>query len=305
MLSRLLNPADLAVNMVGAIVIQMTLFYLMALMLPPRSKRAYYGTALVCIAVIMFFKPVLSPFVRVAIAAALMWGLAILMLRGPLVMRLVIPGVGILAETAGETVGMLFWVGITGLGKVDNAVLLQHLPVYLLGFSLGSVGTMVLIMLAVRAVAKKLGLIPVEPDGKPADDRRPWQLRYAWFVIVQLLLMSVVTIIGLDYLDWGGGSAVVAAVLFAFCFLADAALFAQIERAVDHEAHRVRSRMLEAQVEEYLSDAARLQELLDDTARLRHDLRNHRMVVEALCERGEYGRAETYLEEMLRRVPGS
>lgn len=300
--AKLFYLPDLVVNMVGALTIQMVLFYLVARILPPRSARAYYGVGLACSAVILFLKPVMPPFFRVVGNSVLVWGLPAFMLKGSLALRLVVPAVGILAETAGEVVGMLFWVGLTGLGKVDNAVLLQHWPAYLLGFAFGSIGTMALIMQGAKVVAERLGLVSSGVDGDAGGEGRPWPLRYAWFVAVQLVLMTVVTLIGLDYLDWGGGSVMVAALLFALCFVADAVLFAQIGRAVDQEVQEARSRMLESQVKECLSDAAGLQSLLDDTARLRHDMRNHRMIVETLCSRGEHGRAEAYLEEISARI---
>lgn len=303
LIARLFYVPDLIVNMVGAFTIQMTLFYLMARVLPPRSKRIYYGIGFAWTALVLFLKPVLPPVTRTVANSAATLLLPVFALKGPFVARMVIAGVGLLAETAGEVIAMLFWVGMTGLGKVDNAVLLQHLPVYVLGYTVGSMGTMILIMQGAKVMARRFGLV-AEGSGDQGGDQGFWPLRYAWFVAVQLALMTAVLFIGLNYMDWAGASAPVAALLFAICFAADAGLFVQVGRAIRQGIEEERSRMLEAQVERYLSDAGRLQELLDDTARLRHDARNHRMVVETLCSRGDYGRAESYLEETLEQVEG-
>lgn len=79
-------------------------------------------------------------------------------------------------------------------------------------------------------------------------------------------------------------------------------LFFQIGRSVTKAQEDARAEVLERQIDAYLRSSERVQSLLEDTARLRHDLRNHQGVVRMLCDRGDYERAQAYLDEISERI---
>ena len=129
-----------------------------------------------------------------------------------------------------------------------------------------------------------------------------WVLKYLWFPVLQFTLFFVVVEIGFDVLHWKEGSVGIVSLLGILCLAVDVLLFVQIGRSVAQAQEEVRAAVLEERVGDYLGRSERVQALLGETAHLRHDLRNHRMVVEALCERGEYERAEAYLDEFAARL---
>lgn len=299
-LSLLLDPGNLVVNLGSGLVVQLAYYYLLAHILPPRSKRAYRVASVSIAVCVLFVKPILSPEVRLPLSLAICLLYPVLMLQGPLFLRIVVCVLACLAETVGEVVCMAFWLGLTGLGKVDNAVLLEHLPAHLMGVVFGSVGSMALIMRGVKVAVGRLGLTPADVD--PSAGASSWRLRYLWIVAVQLMLVYVVVYLGLDRMGWRGGTVAVVLGLLALCAVVDAVLFVQIGRSVARDREEVRARVLKAQASAYLAAAEPLQALLGDTARLRHDLRNHRGVAQVLCARGDYARAQAYLEELSNQI---
>lgn len=299
-LSQLLDPGNLAMNLVGGLAIQLVYYYFLARVLPPRSRRAYWASAVLVAVGVLFAKPLLPPAVRMVAALAINMGFPVVMLRGSLSLRVVVSVVGCLAETVGEVAYMVLWMALTGLGKVDNVVVLEHLPAHLMALVFGSMGAMALVMQGVKAAVDRLGVAPAGDTTRVA--RRSWVARYIWFVLAQLLLVYAVVFLGYDCMGWTGSSVPVVVVLLALCAAADGALFVQIGRSVARERQEARARMLEQQVDAYLAGVEPLQAMLDDTARLRHDLRNHRGVVQTLCARGDHGRAQAYLEELSGRI---
>lgn len=299
-LSRLFDPGNLAMNLVSGLTIQLVYYYLLARVLPPRSRRAYWVSAALVAVGVLFAKPVLPPAVRVVAALAINVGFPVAMLRGPLNLRMVVSVVACLAETVGEVACMVLWMALTGLGKVDNAVVLEHLPAHLISVVFGSIGAMALVMQGVKMAVERLGVAPAGDATSGAP--RSWAVRYLWFVVTQLLLVFAAVFLGYDCMGWAGSSVPVVVAMLALCAAADGALFAQIRRSVARERQEARARMLERQADVYLAGVEPLQAMLDGTARLRHDLRNHRGVVQTLCARGDYGRAQAYLEELSGRI---
>lgn len=299
-LAQLLDPADLAVNMIGGLGVGVVLYALLAWILPPKSQKVYWVVLIASLALALFFKPIMPPGVRIVLNAFLSVVVPIFLLTGTPLARVVVCTLGTLALTAGDLVAALVWGALTGMGVVGSETLLEHLPLYLVALFVGDVGVMALAMAGVRRL--KMRFLPdTEEDGGQAPR---WVWRYLWFPVAQFALLFMVVGIAFDVLRWREGSAAVVAALFAFCAVVDVVLFVQIGRSVSRAQEEARAEVLEGRIVDYLRQVAAMQALLSQTAHLRHDLRNHRMVVKTLCERGEYGRASSYLEELAGQLRG-
>ena len=296
---QLLDPGNLLTNMVGGLGIHIIFYGMLSLVLPPRSKKVYWGVLLPLVMVLLFLKPVIPFSFRSVLYPVLAIFLPALFLRGSLFVRLLIGTFASFALAAGELAGAALWVSLTGLGVVSNDVLFEHLPAYLLGMLGGDAVVTSLLLLGLRVLVRRF--VPK----RLLDDRTPsvadrWTRPYVCFVVAQLLLILEAMGVGFAVERWSWESVAVVGGLFAAFTVVDVLLFFQIGRSVRWFQSQARAQVLEQQISDYLESSERVQVLLGDTARLRHDLRNHRMVVEALCERGDYDRAQAYLEEMSR-----
>lgn len=298
----LFDPGNLIVNMIGGMLIQAVYLALLTWIVPPRSKRVFWFVELVCTAFFMFLKPVMPALPRLAASVTVGVFLPIPLLRGSLFTRVFVCTLAGVAQTVAELVCMVGWVSITGLGVVDNKVLVSYFPVYLVTLLVGHGGTMFLLAAGIRWLVHRF--LPTETSRATGSRGIPsaWVLKYLWFPVLQFTLFFVVVEIGFDVLHWKEGSVGIVSLLGILCLAVDVLLFVQIGRSVAQAQEEVRAAVLEERVGDYLGRSERVQALLGETAHLRHDLRNHRMVVEALCERGEYERAEAYLDEFAARL---
>ena len=150
---------------------------------------------------------------------------------------------------------------------------------------------MAIVMQVVRALFIRFHLVK-------AGDGDSWGLSYLWFAIAQLVLLFVAMFFALDVRKWEGNSVAVIAGLLALFVVVDIALMVLMGRSLERERQMVWASAAKRRVDDYLAQSARMQSLLDDTARLRHDLRNHRGIVQMLCDRGDYDCAQAYLEDL-------
>lgn len=300
-LEALFDPANLIVSLGGGLFIQIIYLAFLTWIVPPRSARAFWAVELVYTTAFLFLKSIMAPPVR--IVAGTFSGVIIpaLMTRGPLSARIIICVLAEVAQSLAELVCMVGWVSITGLGVVDNGVLLQHAPVYIVTLLTGHVGALSLFMAGIRRLA---GRFMLQGDERVRVDlvMGSWVLPYLWFPALQFTLTIIVAAIGFDVLRWSGGTVGVVVALFVLCVTADVLLFIQIGQSVARAQDDVRLDALEERVRAYLHESESSQAMLVQMAHLRHDLRNHRMVVETFCARDEYDRAAAYLEEFSQRL---
>ncbi len=303
LIDQLFDPATLAVNMIGGLVIALVLYGLLAWILPPKSVKVFWSVEISLTVVSLFLKPIMPSLLRIGLNIILSVLLPVSLLSGTLLARVVVCFLGTLALTLGDIVAAFSWMSITGLEVAGSDVLLEHFPVYLAVMVSGDIGVTSLVMTLVHWLKKRF--LPADSRDSVGSGAVPqWAYRYGWFPVMQFALLFTLTGIGFDVLRWGGASAAVVGLLFALCLAVDVLLFVQIGRSVAQAQEEVRAAVLEERVGDYLARSERVQALLGETAHLRHDLRNHRMVVEALCERGEYERAEAYLDEFADRLAG-
>lgn len=94
-------------------------------------------------------------------------------------------------------------------------------------------------------------------------------------------------------------------VVCAACFFSDLMLFAGMEWYLAASAARERARMLEAQLQTYLDEYSAKLDEIETTARIRHDIRNHLQVVDALIERGDTDLALEYVGRAVEGIEGA
>ncbi len=293
-IARLFDPATLLVNMVLGMVINVVYFYLLQRVLPPRSKAQYWVVMLSVYVVLAFIKPIVPTDIRtpVYIGGTL---LPVFLLQGTWLARVITVSLGWLALSVGEVAGVLVWSSVSGLGVVNNDVLLQNLPTFVLAFFGCDLVVLYLLLTGERFFVRKF--VPCglgEPETNPKRGR--WSVAFGVFVVLQVMVVFETVGFGYQAQGWSPSSVVVAAVVLFVLVIVDLLILRLLKRTVTFVREEVRAEALEASIAAYLREAEDMQGLLDDTARLRHDVRNHRAVVELMCKRGEYAQAEAYLK---------
>ena len=245
----------------------------------------------------LFLKPVRPPVFGSLVYAIVTLGLPIVLLKGSLFARILTSFMYMIAMTIGELAGAAAWYVATGLGTIDNDAIFAHFPAYIFGVWCVNMVTTGLLMMGVRYLMHRF-----VPCGLNADDAVEldgvWPTAYIIFVIMQFTVISEAMTFGLMSQAWMFESLMIIGALLVLFALGDLLLFWMINRSVAWTKEQVRAEALEASIASYPHEAEDMQGLLDDTARLRHDVRNHRAVVELICERGEYAQAEAYLTDL-------
>lgn len=295
--AQLLDPRSLIVNMGFGMVLTVFYLWLIARILPPRSPKRYWIASLLTIGIMLFLKPVRPPVLGSLAYAAITLGLPIVLLKGSLFARILTSCMYMIAMTIGEVVGAAAWYVTTGLGTVDNDAIFTHFPAYIFGVWCVNMVTTGLLLVGVRYLIHRF-----VPCGLSDDDvvelEGGWPTAYIIFVIMQITVISEAMAFGLMSQAWMFENLMIVGALLVLFVLGDLLLFCMINRSVAWAKEQVRAEALEASIADYLREAEDMQCLLDDTARLRHDIRNHRAVVELICERGEYAQAEAYLADL-------
>ena len=90
-----------------------------------------------------------------------------------------------------------------------------------------------------------------------------------------------------------------ALILVALCIVSDVLLIRSVNgywRTVDERRY---AKKLEQRMQEQLDGFTRLNAQIASTARLRHDMRNHLLVLGVLVDQGEFEQAGAYADDLL------
>ena len=155
LIDQLFDPATLAVNMIGGLVIALVLYGLLAWILPPKSAKVFWSAEISLTAVSLFLKPIMPSLLRIGLNIILSVLLPVSLLSGTLLARVVVCFLGTLALTLGDIVAAFSWMSITGLEVAGSDVLLEHFPVYLAVMVGGDIGVTSLIMALVHWLEKR------------------------------------------------------------------------------------------------------------------------------------------------------
>ena len=312
LLGQLFDPGNLLVNMVGGVTVELVIFYLIAQILPPKNKRLYVIVLVVALVTLMFFKPIMSNVARLLFLLAHV-AIPLFMLQGPFVARMIVGLLNIVTMLAGEIAGVTAWVALTGLPTMDNDLIVENLPAYFVGFLLIDVPVTGILLIGMGKLINKY-LLPKpqrKTDKRQAcslsnedTQRAPrWSARVLWFPALQLALVCVLIFMSMHFAQGNPERMTVAGLLVAFGCIVDVLLILQIARSLEHAKESARIESLNQSISSCMQEAEPLQGLLADTARLRHDLRNHKLVMEQLCAKGQSAQAQAYLDALALEMP--
>lgn len=301
LLQVLLAPENLFVNMACGLTAQCVYLALMTSILPPKSWRQFWMVEIVWQFMAQFLKPLYSVPVRTVVGFLGSMFIPLALLRGSVLHRVVVCSLCMFFQTFAELASGVVWVSLTGLGVMDNRLAYGHASCFLLAM-LANLAVQVLVMGAFGKLYRRL-FSASERDAHMAsndhaDPSMRWVRRLALFPVIQVALVYAMVWVVFDVVRGEATYVATAFGLFALCVVADVLLLVQLGRSFRQRQAELEAALLEERVQSYLEELASMQNLLDDTARLRHDLRNHRAVVQALCDRGEYDEARRYLESL-------
>lgn len=313
LLGQLFDPGNLLVNMVGGLTVELVIFYLIAQILPPKNKRLFAGVLVGAVFGVLFFKPIMNDAARMLCFLFLHVIIPLLMLQGPFAARMTLSLLNIVAMAAGELAGVTSWVVLTGLPTMDNTLVLQNLSAYIVGFLLIDIPIACILLIGMGKLINKY-LLPKpqrKTDKRQAGSlsnedtqRAPrWSARLFWFPAFQLLLVCGLVFLPLRYAYGDPERMAVAGLLVTFGCIVDVLFMLQIARSLEHVKESTRIESLNQSIASCMQEAEPLQGLLADTARLRHDLRNHKLVVEQLCAKGQSAQAQAYLDALALEMP--
>ncbi len=280
----------------GRCAVEVALLVVLTMLLPLRNVKAYVIVSVVvqaCLFIANMFvgSAVLSRFFALISYAVVPF----LCFDARAAQRLVAVTLGFVFIFAGEVVASLVWMAISGLPVADFAAAVSR-PFETV--------VMFLTDMAVIALCGALFRLPMRLWVGREDVGMPRFGRFAGFLLLQVLLVIVASLITYDLLG-------AARPLYAFlagyagaCIAIDSLLLASMRSydaaLIQGQRAAVLAERLDACLAEYAGAVAQGER----AAALRHDLRNHLQVVGALLERGELARAAGYVGEAEKEVRG-
>ena len=298
-LQTIFSPACLFTGYAIALPIQILYDGLLAYIVPPKSKRAYWTIVIAVAVVLILFRPLYPAEIRGMLGIFQSIVLPICLMTGSLPKRVIVCSLAMVLMAAGELTGAVIWVSSTGLEMMNDQLALTYAPLTIFMGLVGYGLVMTPVMIGMGKVVHRFF-----PDAKKGRRGRrasgaaspEWMRRLALFPLMQVPLIFIV--LGICFSVTRGETAFVVAstAILLLCAAIDALLFLQMRRSAERQRAEIKATLLEERLAGYLRELTAVQELLGDTARLRHDLRNHQAVVATLCERGDRAAALDYLE---------
>ena len=296
MLEQIVAPENIFVNWFCTQLVQLTYCALLQWIVPPRSRKLYWGVLLP--PTLLF--PVLRPFVMGGFVQML-YGLVdtvilpFLLLKGRAVKRILTIACLYMILFAGELAASFVWVFATGEVTLDNAAAYRHAPLFLF-ITVLDCGFQIALAMPLKRLLDRIFPIPEPEEASAGGSSR--LLACAIIPVLQMALLLFLMYISNILLQGDLVYAGFVALAVAGCIFIDVILFYAVARYWDAERDEQRSRMVLHQVEEYLVEAEAVQVRLGALARFRHDLRNNVGVVQHLCEAGCMEEAGEYLRAL-------
>lgn len=194
-----------------------------------------------------------------------------------------------------EATGAAVWEFMTGGAPIGNAQIPDHLIAWLLANAQWCV-----IMWCLGLGMRWL----LDPARGGHASKRPMGslVPYVGLFVLQMVFIYVLMFFCLLSLDDTTGFFVGLLPLSAMMVAVDVLLVRDSSRAEQVSESMDAADEAELRLEGYLAEMSRQSEKNAQTARLRHDLRNHLQVMDALLERGETDRAGAYAHDVAGRL---
>lgn len=274
---------------------QAAIIYTQATILPMRRTWLFaLAEVLLCVVALLLklAEPAVGLWARdlVAIAAMVAAPLASYRRETPLAYRIMACGVAILLMMLGEMACGAIWVAWGGQYSPDG-IQAAH-PMLSIAIHLFFAAMVLVPGRMFRSLLSNWEHGALSPSGSVLFCAMPLsQVAFIWVLLMMLAQGGPVS--GNDPMLFA------AAGLIAFCVASDALLISAVRRYKRSLMEQARAEALDRRLREQLAEQAQLDEQIAGTARLRHDMRNHLLVLTQLVERGELDRAGSYVDETL------
>ena len=209
----------------------------------------------------------------------------------PLSWRLVATAVAVLLMFLGEMACGALWVASGreySLSAIQSAPLLMSVAIHLFFVAVILIGGHLF-----RALFKKQRF---ERRASSTGGMLLCGLPVSQALLVWVLLFIMVHVSDINN---RGPILTAALILVALCIVSDALLIRSVNgywRTVDERRY---AKKLEQRMQEQLDGFTRLNAQIASTARLRHDMRNHLLVLGVLVDQGEFEQAGAYADDLL------
>lgn len=278
----------------------------LAYVFKPKNAAAYWTAQGICVAVLVLTKPVWRMIDSVT-TGIILQAFPMVFLSGTVRARLFGFLLLQIGQIALEMPCSLVWVASTGLPVMDFEAMRSHFPEYLLVILLHT--ALVIALFVPVGVFCKRWVSGAGADGdsqggwnsfsdEVASARRLQGWVAIWFLLMQLVLVSVLTWVVSFLMRDNVAYMLVALCIFVICTGVDIFMLFQIRRYSDKQLSDLRACMLESQVDECIRASSDMCAEVEDVVRFRHDLRNHLQVVDEMARRGKTEEASLYLEQV-------
>ena len=274
-LQTIFSPACLFTGYAIALPIQILYDGLLAYIIPPKSKRAYWVIVIAVAMVLILFRPLYPTEIRGMLGIFQSIVLPICLMTGSVPKRVIVCSLAMVLMAVAELTGAVIWVSSTGLEMMNDQLALTYAPLTifmgLVGY--GLVMTPAMIVMG-KVVHRFFPETKKDRRGRRASGTASpvWMRRLALFPLMQVPLIFIV--LGICFSVTRGETAFVVAstAILLLCTAIDALLFLQMRRSAERQRAEIKAALLEERLAGYLRELTAVQELLGDTARLRHDL---------------------------------
>lgn len=291
------QPQNLFVNLLCGFPVGMIYLWFVQAICPPKSAHLFWTVNSTYLFLLVFFKPLYAPSIRILLGMGASLVFPVLTMRGSLLRRTIVCALCMLLQFACELLALLVWVSLTGMSAMDNYVALAYAPQFIFAMVVGYLVVLPMLLTGLKHLCDRF--FPLEPIlGRAVAETPLWQRRFMLFPLLQLVLLLVLFSITFDMTHGSMEYAIVTLILLALCVVADFALVVQMGRSLRKRQADLEALLLEERVSSYLQDTEEVQIMMADAAKLRHDLHNHLSVIELLTQRGEYQEARAYIEQV-------
>ena len=276
---------------------QAAIIYVQATLLPMRKRWLFVTlkALLCCAALIIRFATtgIVTDIAHFGVALIAMFVLPPLFYRRiiPLSWRLVATAVAVLLMFLGEMACGALWVASGreySLSAIQSAPLLMSVAIHLFFVAVILIGGHLF-----RALFKKQRF---ERRASSTGGMLLCGLPVSQALLVWVLLFIMVHVSDINN---RGPILTAALILVALCIVSDVLLIRSVNgywRTVDERRY---AKKLEQRMQEQLDGFTRLNAQIASTARLRHDMRNHLLVLGVLVDQGEFEQAGAYADDLL------
>ncbi len=280
-----------AVMLVSGVPVQMLFAYAVSRYLAVERKALYWTVQIVGMALMVFVFWEIGSWQRIVFAYVLAFA-PILFGPMPFWTRLVVTFMSVIVMALTEFPFSFAWMVISGEPVANYDVVYPRLA----EFTLLSIVNLVIVFLIYVGLGKLLKRLGLSRDGSVSNQTFTL-VNFLWFPAVQLALALLMNRVCESVSDEPLVTGMSVAVIGLF-LLTDVVILLAVAISARKQAIEARSQALEERIDASTKEFRGVAQEVERVARLRHDVRNHVLVVEALWKRGDADEAR----EMCRQL---